>query len=133
VGGVELVVVLAMVAVNAVFAGYEIALAAVSPARLRSLAEARGEGAAAAMHMKQKAEASLAAVQLGITLFGAVAAATGGAGAQELIAPWLCLRLGLSAGWAQTLAIALVVIPLTFVSVTFGELAAKLFALRNTE
>jgi putative hemolysin len=131
--GIELVVMLAMVAMNAVFAGYEISLVSVSRARLRVLAESRRSGATAAQYMKENVEASLAAVQLGITLFGAVAAATGGAGAQKLIAPWLELQMGFSAGWAQVLAIALVVVPLTFVAVSFGELVPKVFALRNKE
>ncbi len=39
--------------------------------------------------MKENMEASLAVVQLGITLVGAIAAATGGAGAEETLAPWL--------------------------------------------
>ncbi len=131
--GVELTVMLAMVAVNAVFAGYEIALAAVSTVRLRALDEGQRAGAKAALYMKENVEASLAVLQLGITLFGAVAAATGGAGAHAVIAPWLAREVGLSAGWAQALAIALVITPLTFVSVIFGELVPKVFALRNKE
>jgi putative hemolysin len=56
---------LAMVAVNAVFAGYEIALAAVSTARLRALAQGQRAGARAALYMKENVEGSLAALQLG--------------------------------------------------------------------
>jgi putative hemolysin len=123
----------AMVGVNALFAGYEIALASVSAARLRTLADANRAGARAALHMKENVEASLAAVQLGITLVGAIAAATGGAGAHERIAPALREGLGVSPGVAVTLAIALVVLPLTFVTIAFGELVPKVFALRNKE
>jgi putative hemolysin len=50
-----------------------------------------------------------------------------------LIAPWLAAEIGLSADWARVFAIALVIAPLTFLSVTFGELVPKVFALRNTE
>ena len=82
--------------------------------------------------MKKNMEASLAVVQLGITLFGAVAAATGGAGAQESIEPRL-IALGLSKTWAEVIAITLVVIPLTIVTIVVGELVPKLFALRNKE
>jgi putative hemolysin len=82
--------------------------------------------------MKQKMEASLAVVQLGITLVGAVAAATGGAGAEETIEPAL-RSAGFSVGAAQFFAIALVVAPLTVVTIIFGELVPKVFALRNKE
>lgn len=132
-GALELAVMAAMVAFNSVFAAYEIALAAVSPGRLKLLAGEGRRGAAAALHMKENVEASLAAVQLGITLFGAVAAATGGAGAGEQIAPLYQSALGLSAGWAEFLAVVTVVLPLTAATIMFGELVPKVFALRNRE
>jgi putative hemolysin len=130
--GVELAVMLAMIAINSVFAAYEIALASIDATRLDRLAREQQRGAAAALFMKKNMEASLAVVQLGITLVGAVAAATGGAGAQESIQPQL-LALGLSRSWSQVIAIALVVIPLTVVTIVAGELVPKLFALRNKE
>ncbi len=94
---VELSVMVLMIAINGVLAGYEIALASLPVSRLRHLARDNRTGAAAALSMKENMEASLAAVQLGITLVGAVAAATGGAGAEEKVAPWLQSRPG--AGW----------------------------------
>jgi putative hemolysin len=128
----EWVVILVMVALNSVFAAYEIALASVSPARLQLLVRENRNGARAAMWMKENMEASLAAVQLGITLVGAIAAATGGAGALESISPHF-ERLGLSSGWAEFLAIATVVVPLSAVTILLGELFPKVFALRNKE
>jgi putative hemolysin len=83
--------------------------------------------------MKENVEASLAAIQLGITLFGAVAAATGGASAEEEIAPWLATRYALPPGLAEFLAVAAVVAPLTAVTIVVGELVPKVFALRNKE
>ena len=131
--GLELTVILAMIGVNSVFAGYEIALASVSLARLQVLARESRRGADAALHLKGNIEGSFAVAQLGMTLAGAIAAATGGAEAQELIAPFLQSRLGASPGVAQALAIALIVVPLTAVTMVFGELVPKVFALRNKE
>ncbi len=129
----ELAVMLAMVAINAIFAAYEIALASVTAARLKALAEQKRSGAQTALFMKENVEASLAALQLGITLVGAIAAATGGAGAQGVIAPRLRSGLGMSAGWAEAFSVAMVVLPLIFVTIIFGELVPKVFALRNKE
>jgi len=123
----------AMIAINSVFAAYEIALASVSLARLRRLADDHRSGAKVALYMKQNMEASLAVVQLGITLVGAIAAAVGGSGAEENVAPALISRLGVSEGTAEVLAIALVVAPLTVVTIVVGELIPKVFALRNAE
>ena len=130
--GTRLVVMGAMVLVNAVFAAYEIALASVTVARLQVLATERRRGAAAALRMKAGMEASLAMIQLGITLVGTIAAAIGGAGAEESIAPSM-QEMGLPPAWAESLAIAIVVIPLTAATIVIGELVPKLFALRNKE
>ena len=82
--------------------------------------------------MKERMEASLAVVQVGITLVGAIGAATGGAGASEMIAPWF-QRMGWAPGLAEFLAIAIVVVPLSAVTIVGGELVPKVFALRNKE
>lgn len=129
---IELITIFVMVAFNAVFAGYEIALASVGLGRLHTLVSEGRTGATAALRMKESIEASLAVVQLGITLVGAVAAATGGAGAEQWLQPIL-REWGLSRGVSQFLAIALVVAPLTVVMILFGELVPKVFSLRNKE
>jgi putative hemolysin len=131
--GIELTVMVGMIAINSVLAGYEIALASVSLARLQRLAFENRGSAKVALYMKQNMEGSLAVVQLGITLVGAIAAAVGGAGAEEKLAPALIRSLGLSEQMADVAAIALVVIPLTVVTIVLGELIPKVFSLRNAE
>ena len=131
--GVELTVMVIMIAINGVFAAYEIGLASITAGRLQRLVEESRSGARVALYMKRNMEASLAVVQLGITLVGAIAAAVGGAGAEESLAPALAERFGLARQTAEVIAIALVVMPLTAVMIVFGELIPKVFALRNTE
>ena len=130
--GYELAVIIAMLVLNAIFAAYEMALASISRARLAVLLNDRKKGAADAAYMKDRMEASLAIVQVGITIFGFIAAATGGAGVKDEFAPYL-QQLGLSEGWAEVLTVALLVIPLTFVTIIFAELVPKMVALRNNE
>jgi putative hemolysin len=129
---IELVVMTVMVLINAVFAAFEIALASAPVTRLQILARQNRAGAAAALSMKQNMEGSLAVIQLGLALVGAIAAATGGAGAEEEIAPIL-QHAGLSPGLARWVSLAFVVFPLTAVIIVVGELAPKLFALRHRE
>ena len=128
----ELLVVLLMVLVNAIFAAYEIALASITVSRLQGLVRDGRAGAASALHMKEEIEKSLAVVQLGITLVGLIAGATGGKGAEEHIEPTL-MQWGISQGTANLLAIVLIVVPLTAVTIVIGELVPKLFAIRNKE
>jgi putative hemolysin len=125
--------ILAMIGLNGVFAAYEIALASVSIIRLQLLSRENAAGAKAALYMKENFEASLATVQVGITLLGAIAAATGGAGAQESISPFFRETMGFSRTFSQLLAIATVVIPITVMTIVFGELVPKVFAFRNKE
>jgi putative hemolysin len=129
---IEFFIVILMVAVNGVFAAYEIALASISVARLQMLADEKRSGALSAIAMKDGIEKSLAVVQLGITLVGLIAGATGGASATDDLAPVL-IKLGMSPMLATVLAIALIVAPLTAVTIVLGELVPKLFALRNKE
>ena len=126
-------IMLAMVALNALLAAYEIALASVTLGRLKMMADEHRHGAKAAMHSKENMEASLAVVQLGITLVGAIAAATGGAGAEESLSPALEQHLALSPRWADLTALVLLVVPLSAVTIVVGELIPKVFALKNKE
>lgn len=131
-GTFELLVIALMIAFNSVFAAYEIALASIGLGRLHALIDEKRGGAASALRMKDNMEASLAVVQLGITLVAAVAAATGGAGAAEKVEPML-IESGFSETAAALLAITLVVAPLTMITILFGELVPKVFALKNKE
>lgn len=129
---VEGLVILAMLALNAVFAAYEMALASISHARIEALVQLQRRGARSAAWMKARLERSLAVVQVGITLAGAIAAATGGTGIDKHLVPVL-LALGMSQATAEFLALALFVLPLSALTIIFAELVPKLFALQNKE
>lgn len=129
----EFLVIALMLVFNAVFAAYEMALASVSKPRLRHLLETNAAGSASALFMKDRLEASLSLIQLGITLAGAIAAAIGGAGINEYLAPLMQAGLGISKGAAEALGLALFVLPLSFFTIIFGELVPKVFAIENKE
>src|SRR3989338_5442009 len=118
-----------MLSFNAAFAAYEMALASVAKPRIRHLREKNVPGADSAHFMKERMEASLSLIQLGIALAGAIAAATGGAAVNEFIAPVLGRHLALSKATAEMIGLALFVIPLSFITITFGELVPKVFAI----
>lgn len=130
---IELTVIGLMLVFNAAFAAYEMALASVSKTRIRHLREKSVPGAASAFFMKDRLEASLSLIQLGITLAGAAAAATGGAGVNEYIAPALAQNLAITEGASEALGLVLFVLPMSFVTIIFGELVPKVFAIENKE
>jgi len=129
----ELLVIFLMLVSNAIFAAYEMALASISQARMAVLVNEKKKGAAEAGYMKNRMEASLAMVQLGITLVGAIAAAIGGAGVGETLAPYFQSQWGFSELWAEVLALTFFIIPLTMVTIVFAELVPKMLALNNKE
>ncbi len=131
--GFELIIIALMLVLNAVFASYEMALASISRARLATLSQQKKKGAEQAAYMKDRMEASLAVVQLGITFAGALAAATGGAGMQESFTPYLTNVLKIPDSYAEILAIICLVIPLSAFTIIFAELVPKMFALDNKE
>ena len=129
----EVVVIALMLFINAVFASYEMALAAVSRARLEVLLKAGQRGAQCAVYMKDRMEGSLAVIQLGITLAGAIAAATGGAGVGDYLSPWLMRTLKISEAASEVLGLLIFVIPLSAITIVFAELVPKMIGINNKE
>jgi putative hemolysin len=129
----ELLIILIMIILNAVFAGYEMALASISRIKLMYLVQTKKKGALEALFMKDRMEASLAAVQLGVTLVGSIAAAIGGAGVTEALNPYFQKHLGLSKAMAESLSLVALVIPLSSFTLIFAELIPKTYAIKNSE
>lgn len=129
----EFFIIILMLVFNAIFAAYEMALVSIPRIRLKVLIEHKRKGAQEALFMKDKIEASLAVIQLGITFVGAVAAATGGVGAVEALGPRIGGWFGLSVVLSEILALILIIVPLSFLTIIFAELIPKAFALNNKE
>ena len=110
----SIVIIILMLALNALLAAYEMALASASRTKLSILAQEKKRGAESALYMKDHMEGSLATIQIGITLVGAVAAAVGGAGADEWFAPWMQENFRIPLRLANALAVIIVVLPLSF-------------------
>jgi putative hemolysin len=122
-----------MLVFNGIFAAYELALASVRVDRLKFLAEQHRRGAKIALRMKNRMEGSLAVVQVGITLVGAIAAATGGASVDETLAPALEPYFGGSREIAHAVALVCFVLPLSAITIVIGELIPKVLAIKNAE
>src|SRR5262249_35880968 len=98
---------------------------------LKELIKSGNPTAVRLAQLRQNPERTLSAIQVGITLVGALAAAIGGAQAYERLAPYLQASLAIRPLYANFLSIILVVVPLTMVNVVFSELVPKTLALRS--
>lgn len=122
-----------MLVLNGLMAAYEMAVAAISRTKLSILVQEKKRGAESALFMKDHMAGSLAVVQISTTLSAAIAAAVGGAGADKWFSPWLQQTLHFHPHLAHICSVVFVVLPLSFVTIVFAELAPKTFALQNKE
>lgn len=116
---------------NALLSAFEMAFVAVNRPRLRRMAREGHAGAERLLALRDNPERTLSLIQIGITAVAALSAAVGGAGAAESIEPWIQRELGIGATGAEVIAIFLVVVPLTYLTVVAGELVPKALALRD--
>ncbi|MCE6951187.1 hemolysin family protein [Cereibacter sphaeroides] len=128
----EILIVLALIALNGVLAMSELAIVSARPARLKPMAEAGRKGAAIALKLAEDPGRFLSTVQIGITLVGVLSGAFSGATLGARLADFLS-RQGLEPGLANTLGVGSVVVVLTYLSLIVGELVPKQLALRNAE
>jgi putative hemolysin len=131
---VTLLVILLLILANGFFAAAEIAIIASRRGRLEQLAEGGDRGAKLAIELAKDPNRFLSTVQFGITLVGTFAAVFGG---DQLVEPVATLireiPLGFIANNARGVALALIVICITFMSLLLGELVPKRLALKQAE
>ncbi|TDQ52914.1 hemolysin family protein [Actinorugispora endophytica] len=127
--GVQIGLVLVLVVLNAAFAGSEIALITLRESQLKRL-ETRGAGGQLVARLARDPNRFLATIQIGITLAGFLASATAAVALADPLIPPLSPLLGAAAG---PVAIVLVTVALTFVTLVFGELAPKRVAMQRAE
>src|SRR4051794_10338872 len=126
--GGQIVLVLVLVLVNAVFSGSEMALVSLRESQLQRL-ERQSRGGPGLAPLSRDPNRFLATIQIGITLAGFLASAAAAVSLSEpLIEP-----LGFLGSAAQPAAIFIVTIALTFVTLVVGELAPKRIAMQRTE
>jgi putative hemolysin len=128
----EIVVILILISCNALLAMSELAVVSSRRSRLQALIRHRHRGARVAMRLLENPTGFLSTVQVGITFVGMFAAAYSGATLGEEIGIWLDRRPWISP-YGQPVAIALVTLGVTYVSVVFGELLPKRIALNDPE
>ncbi|HEX7133123.1 MAG TPA: hemolysin family protein [Iamia sp.] len=124
----ELGLVLVLVVLNAAFAGSEMALVSLRQSQLQRL-ETRGRRGRALATLARDPNRFLATIQIGITLAGFLASA---AAAVSLAEP-LEDPLGFLGGAARPVAIVVVTLVLSYVTLVFGELAPKRIAMQRAE
>ncbi|MBO1075391.1 hemolysin family protein [Roseomonas marmotae] len=128
----EMGIILLLVLLNGTFAMSELAIVSSRRGRLMALQRAGKPGAAAALALAEDPSRFLPTVQVGITLVGIFAGAYAGQGMANRLASVLSL-VPVLAPYAAQMALFVVVVIITYLSLILGELVPKQFALRNPE
>ena len=124
----EVLLIVVLVAINAVLSGTEIALISL---RESQLARMRTEGRRGRIvaDLAEEPNRYLATIQVGITLAGFLASAAAAVSLAEPLVP----AFSWAGGAARTVAIIVVTIVLSFLTLVFGELVPKRLALQKPE
>jgi putative hemolysin len=128
----DLVLILALIALNGVLSMSELAIVSSREARLKAMAKHGSGGARCALDLAAEPGRFISTVQTGITLIGILAGAFSGARLGAPVGQRLA-RLGLEPETAGTVGFALVIIVTTYLSLVIGEIVPKQFALRAPE
>ena len=110
------------------FAGSEVALISLREGQLRRLEQEGGRGRLVAQ-LARDPNQFLSTIQIGITLAGFLASAAAAACPGRAAGP----ALGLLGGAAEPVAVLLVTVVLTYLTLVIGELAPKRIALQRPE
>ncbi len=130
--GFEILVILLLIVLNGLFSLSELALVSARRTRLMVLERKGVAGATTARLLAEDPQRFLPTVQVGITLVAVLTGVVGGARIAAPIEAWLLTR-SVPAPVAGTLALVLVVIVTTYLTLVFGELVPKQLALRRPE
>lgn len=131
----ELLIILGLIALNGFFAMAELAIVSARKTRLKQLADEGSTGAKLALELADDSTRFLSTVQVGITLVSILAGAFGGARIADRLAAGLKLFLGTEdyAQYAEPVALGIVVVAITAMSLILGELVPKRLALARPE
>lgn len=130
--GMEILVILILILLNGIFSMSEIALVSSRKSRLEAQAKNGDTKAQAALHLANSPNRFLSTVQIGITLIGILTGVFSGANITEDIQSFVAAN-ELLQPYSNAIAVTLVVIMITYLSLVLGELVPKRIGLSNPE
>ncbi len=128
----ELLLLAVLIALNAFLAAAEIAVISVPKLRIKQLIDNGNPIAEVLYRLADDSSRFLATIQIGVTLMGFLASATAAVSLSDGLAAAL-RSLAIEAHTAQAIAVALITIVLSIVTLVLGELAPKSIALAHSE
>lgn len=123
-----------LIMINAIFASAEIAIVSMSDVKLEKLAKGGNKKAKRLVKLTSKPASFLATIQVAITLSGFLGSAFAADNFSEILVD-LILKTGvnISPSTLDTIAVIVITMILSYLTLVFGELVPKRIAMRKTE
>ncbi|MCS0589185.1 hemolysin family protein [Massilia norwichensis] len=128
----DIIIILVLILLNGIFSMSELAVVSAKRLRLEKMAFDGSGGARTAIKLADDPSRFLSTVQVGITLIGIFTGAFGEASLVARLAPSLA-GIGIPEAWTRPVALTVVVVAITFVSIVLGELVPKRIAILYPE
>ncbi len=132
----QLLLLLILIVCNALFAAAEIAVISLSEPKLRKQAEEGDKRSARLLKLVRNPDRFLSTIQIGITLAGFLASAFAADGFSDRLVAWLVEDCGvhfLPESTLNALAVVVITLILSFITLVFGELVPKRLAMKRPE
>lgn len=126
----QIILIIVLTLINAYFAASEMAIVSVSKTKMRHLAEEGNKKARLVEKLIDEPTAFLSTIQVAITLAGFFNSASAATGISQRFAVVL---QGWNVPYASTIAMVVITIALSFITLIFGELVPKRIALQKAE
>ena len=133
---IQILVLLLLVFANAFFAMSEIAIISLNDNKLKALAEEGDKKAKKVLKLTEDVTGFLSTIQIGVTLAGFLASASAAATFAEPLAEWAAVvifKMPQASEFLNTVAMVLVTILISYVTLVLGELAPKRIAMKKSE
>ena len=127
-----ILLIVALVMLNAFFAAAEMALVSVRRTRIKQLVEEGNAKARTVLTLLEHPTNFMATVQIGLTMVGFMASAFAAINVAEPVSHWLVMH-HVPDSTARPLAVVGVTVILSFFTLVFGELAPKSLAMQHAE
>ncbi len=130
----QLLLQLFLILLNALFACAEIAVISMNDLRIDQLATAGDKRAKKLQKLTEQPSGFLATIQIAITLSGFLGSAFAADNFSEYLVDWVIgLGVNVPAATLNSIAVVLITLILSFITLVFGELVPKRLAMKKTE
>ena len=131
----EIVLIFILILANGFFSCAEIAVIAARKSNIKALSEEGNKNATLLSQIQNTPENFLSTVQIGVTLFGSAASAIAGVSVVDRVRPFVqdIPYLGAVSQLVSVVAVTIVILAISYLSLVIGELVPKALAIKYPE